>query len=262
MMLRRTSNFVRAGIAALGLLSGVAVAQTTPAPVPTPPTRVDETPRQRVDSVPFAFELYFERDPRRQERAYEAALSFARCVVRLNEERGRDLLGLEVRSRDEDRAVRRLSQRYSACAVSAEHVPVAFLRGAFAEQLAERISPVLVPSTTLDSARYQAFAASVPGLGEGASEALRQFVDSARCQSALVPEAVHAVLGTDIGSASERDALMAIYAAAPVCGGATMPEGVSVTLQRAVLAEALYHWLQSDRTPRRTTARRGDEHHA
>lgn len=248
----RFSAFAVLSVSVLVLCAPVAVAQTTPAPAPAPAPPPPSPPSSLPDTRPIrpdtlAFDLFMRRDSRREGNAYRTAISFARCAIRLRARRLGDLLAEQPGSREEARIVRALSRTHKTCAIGSAYVPVALFRGALAELLVLRdTGPGTLPvARTLDAERYRTFNRSVPLASVKLGEPMLLLQRAAQCHAVLAPGLARDILSTKFGSKAEGAGFRTLYSTIPACAGPVWPQRISVPLQRAVLAESLYHWLQT-----------------
>lgn len=237
---------------ALAFAAAPAQAQTAPKPVPVPRPPVIPAPstmRPPMLSNLSPLDLAVLSNRRSSANAYQFTRDFVTCARR-RDEHGDRLLKSDVGSVAERRAIGSLTVRHRRCIRRAQPVTVGFIRGAFAE--AETLSSFVMPSgRQLDIDRYRKFAADVPALTAENDAGLTRVIEAGRCQAVLAPQAVLAVLNSRAGTLEETRAIDAVFAAAPNCGGRRRPTHVLGIVHRGILAEALYHWLRSDRTRRR-----------
>ncbi|QIG80508.1 hypothetical protein [Stakelama tenebrarum] len=179
-------------------------------------------------------------NPENAASTYRASIQEASCVVNISGDRSADLIGGELtddpRFRDLTRA---MSQRYSACVrdPSGRVMPI-MLSGAIAEQLLLE-QPAESFEDRASSVNVNDAEAFHGNLAEGVTMA-----KIAACVAVYSPGLVRKVLDTEVGSATEGEALDAAYRATPECGLPARPASIPEAFQRGALAEALLLWRE------------------
>ena len=250
-----------ASVGAIILCAPAIMAQTTP---PAPPAQVDVTPLRtptyaqpetyrprepgalapfdRINGAgPFAQSKYYEQ-------TYELAQQFGRCASNVSPKRARLVLNAAPNTRTELVELNQLSGLARACLPYAYRAPVVFLRGSLAEAMykrqptAQTTHSVGVRQSALDAFQTAETARSTARLPDD-----RSFSIVTNCLAVRSPDETRAVLMSEHGSQSERQAIKQLIASAPGCTGSTaFPVTAGTSFIRAYLAESALHWADFD----------------
>lgn len=191
--------------------------------------------------------MEFLSDTGRQSENWDAANRFASCAANLNSDRVREVLDQAV----EGKAKKRIDlgdfvSRNQGCVVAAGGIDGDFLRGAMAQHIVTGSSDPLPPPG--DSTAVMKFlkTVSVPKMDKDDPFIAGQLV--AECRVGFAPVAARALLATEADTPAEAGALAAMKAVTPQCDSLdTAKTKLTPRFQRALAAQALYHWIGFDR---------------
>lgn len=226
--------------------------QGTPTPTPRPIPHMPRVDRYPSVARSFMLDRATFDSAAQMRRSYRSASSFVGCANRMGAKQLGALLDQVPGSTEEKRTVGDLVDRYRVCAIGTAYTPVAILRGAAAEVLdADRKGTALPKmARTLDVERYRKFSAAAPvSASKDLTDPVLRLQRVAQCHAVLAPGLSRDVLARKQGSIAEKDAFKKLYQTAPACGGPIWPSRISLPYQRAMLAEAVYHWTRSNAAP-------------
>ena len=196
---------------------------------------------RKQDSAPFIY-----RGDSEQTRGAWIARGFARCAVKLSDDRAQVLLDSSIAGRAHPVGYeQRYFARFRSCVPSSGKVDVSLVRGALAEHMVLFGQP---------PAGYRA-ASSVPELIEYLRfvEALEASAENLvtvtqlgyQCRAAVSPAATYAVLSTEPESLEEENALAELDSRTRLCDVFfERGEEVSHWFRRAFVARGLYYWAR------------------
>jgi len=202
----------------------------------------DRAGKERLHDA-AVFESLWRQEPEIQGDAYRSAQVFAKCAESTNESQLAKALATVPGSAKESDAFEKLLQRSKACALGGTTVPTQYLRGALAEQLMfdDDTSQIKPLDMSVQASEVQAFYASDMSASAG-DDLNAKLHKIAACHAALAPGLSRNVFETKPGTAEEGEALDKLFKGEFRCGINEFPEGLSVVMQRALLADMVYQW--------------------
>lgn len=234
-VMSRFNNVLALIMLAFGLLCTANTVAAQGPPRPERPSNSSAMEQFNTDS------FMLDTDSERSSEAYFSARKFADCVRGISEERVIGVLAAYPGSGDEIRRLQAVSQRFRGCAASNSSVPSSYIRGAMAESLLNTDNYKQV----IANANNTSIALTAYPRGEGKETMQVKTLRAVfRCLAFASPPMAANVLAKPAGSEIEKKSLNFLFSSSPNCAGASYPKGMSVQLQRAILAESLYNWAQ------------------